>query len=41
VQFVGRALDDHAVVFAGMMVQQRSDWHKKRPLASEPATASP
>jgi aspartyl-tRNA(Asn)/glutamyl-tRNA(Gln) amidotransferase subunit A len=31
VQFVGRALDDHAVVFAGKLLQSASDWHKKRP----------
>lgn len=31
VQFVGKALDDHAVVFAGKLLQANSDWHKKRP----------
>lgn len=31
VQFVGKALDEHAVVFAGKQLQAASDWHKKRP----------
>ena len=30
-QFVGRALDDHAVVAAGMHLQSLTDWHKRRP----------
>ena len=31
VQFVGRALDEHAVVAAGMHLQALTDWHKRRP----------
>ncbi len=31
IQFVGRALDDHAVVAAGMSLQSLTDWHKRRP----------
>jgi aspartyl-tRNA(Asn)/glutamyl-tRNA(Gln) amidotransferase subunit A len=31
IQFVGRALDEHAVLFAATLLQARSDWHKKRP----------
>jgi aspartyl-tRNA(Asn)/glutamyl-tRNA(Gln) amidotransferase subunit A len=31
VQFVGRALDDYAVVTAGMHLQALTDWHKRRP----------
>lgn len=30
-QFVGRALDDEAVVSAGRMFQQHTDWHTRRP----------
>jgi aspartyl-tRNA(Asn)/glutamyl-tRNA(Gln) amidotransferase subunit A len=30
-QFVGRALDDQAVVIAGMHLQALTDWHKRRP----------
>jgi aspartyl-tRNA(Asn)/glutamyl-tRNA(Gln) amidotransferase subunit A len=33
IQFVGRALDDHAVVAAGMQLQSLTDWHKRRPPA--------
>jgi aspartyl-tRNA(Asn)/glutamyl-tRNA(Gln) amidotransferase subunit A len=31
IQFVGRALDEHAVLFAATQLQARTDWHKKRP----------
>jgi aspartyl-tRNA(Asn)/glutamyl-tRNA(Gln) amidotransferase subunit A len=31
IQFVGRALDDAAVVAAGMHLQSLTDWHKRRP----------
>src|SRR5262245_3073334 len=31
IQFVGRALDDQAVVTAGMHLQALTDWHKRRP----------
>jgi aspartyl-tRNA(Asn)/glutamyl-tRNA(Gln) amidotransferase subunit A len=31
IQFVGRALDDHAVVAAAMHLQSLTDWHKRRP----------
>ncbi|MCU1282825.1 MAG: Amidase [bacterium] len=31
IQYVGRALDDHAVVAAGMHLQSLTDWHKRRP----------
>ena len=37
IQFVGRALDDHAVVAAGMHLQSLTDWHKRRPPAVPPA----
>jgi aspartyl-tRNA(Asn)/glutamyl-tRNA(Gln) amidotransferase subunit A len=33
IQFVGRALDDHAVVAAGMHLQSLTDWHTRRPPA--------
>ena len=33
IQFVGRALDDHVVVAAGMQLQSLTDWHKRRPPA--------
>lgn len=31
IQFVGRALDDQAVVSAAMQLQALTDWHKRRP----------
>ena len=31
IQFVGRALDDHKVIAAARLFQQRTDWHRKRP----------
>jgi len=31
IQLVGRALDEHAVLFAATQLQARTDWHKKRP----------
>jgi aspartyl-tRNA(Asn)/glutamyl-tRNA(Gln) amidotransferase subunit A len=31
IQFVGRALDDAAVIIAGMHLQSLTDWHKRRP----------
>jgi aspartyl-tRNA(Asn)/glutamyl-tRNA(Gln) amidotransferase subunit A len=30
-QFVGRALDEHKVVGAARLLQQHTDWHRKRP----------
>jgi aspartyl-tRNA(Asn)/glutamyl-tRNA(Gln) amidotransferase subunit A len=30
-QFVARALDDAAVITAGMHLQSLTDWHKRRP----------
>jgi Asp-tRNA(Asn)/Glu-tRNA(Gln) amidotransferase A subunit family amidase len=33
VQFVGRALDEHATLFAATQLQARTDWHKRRPPA--------
>jgi hypothetical protein len=34
VQFIGRALDDHAVIAAARLFQTHSDWHKMRPPVS-------
>jgi aspartyl-tRNA(Asn)/glutamyl-tRNA(Gln) amidotransferase subunit A len=31
VQFIGRALDDHAVIAAARMFQNHTEWHKMRP----------
>ncbi len=31
IQFIGRALNDHAVIAAARSYQSHSDWHKKRP----------
>jgi Asp-tRNA(Asn)/Glu-tRNA(Gln) amidotransferase A subunit family amidase len=31
VQFIGRALDDHAVISAAHRFQQHTDWHRQRP----------
>ena len=31
IQFIGRALNDHAVIAAARLYQNHSDWHKKRP----------
>lgn len=31
IQFIGRALNDHAVIAAARLFQNHSDWHKKRP----------
>jgi aspartyl-tRNA(Asn)/glutamyl-tRNA(Gln) amidotransferase subunit A len=31
IQFVGRALDEHKIVAAARLFQQRSDWHRQRP----------
>jgi aspartyl-tRNA(Asn)/glutamyl-tRNA(Gln) amidotransferase subunit A len=31
IQFIGRALNDHAVIAAASSYQSHSDWHKKRP----------
>jgi len=31
VQFIGRALNDHAVIAAARLYQSRTDWHTKRP----------
>lgn len=31
IQFIGRALNDHAVIAAARLYQSQSDWHKKRP----------
>jgi aspartyl-tRNA(Asn)/glutamyl-tRNA(Gln) amidotransferase subunit A len=31
IQFMGRALNDHAVIEAARTFQQHSDWHKQRP----------
>jgi aspartyl-tRNA(Asn)/glutamyl-tRNA(Gln) amidotransferase subunit A len=31
VQFIGRAMNDHAVIAAARLYQSQTDWHKKRP----------
>jgi Asp-tRNA(Asn)/Glu-tRNA(Gln) amidotransferase A subunit family amidase len=31
IQFLGRALNDHAVIAAANLLQAHTDWHKKRP----------
>ncbi|HEX7833103.1 MAG TPA: amidase [Thermoanaerobaculia bacterium] len=31
IQFVGRAMDDNAVLAAGKLFQSNTDWHKRRP----------
>jgi aspartyl-tRNA(Asn)/glutamyl-tRNA(Gln) amidotransferase subunit A len=33
IQFMGRALDDHKVLAAARLFQERTDWHAKRPPA--------
>jgi len=31
IQFIGRALNDHAVIAAARLYQEQTDWHRKRP----------
>ncbi|HXW56019.1 MAG TPA: amidase [Candidatus Cybelea sp.] len=39
IQFIGRALNDHAVIAAARLYQEHTDWHTQRPPIADPPPA--